>query len=156
MKKSLFLLSTLSLVGAGCLVSSSIQDIKPQAEQSRTSEVKDVQVQVEQPTLDIEVTTQMNKGNSEPIGHNVNLSGVVNQSTFLANSIVDKETKLIDGEEVGRKGFYWAGAQNDLVFVKKDDDLQIQREIKGEDGDIEPRQAMFTLTIPKDTKITIK
>ncbi len=118
--------------------------------------MKDVQVQVEQPTLDIEVTTQMNKENSEPIGHNVNLSGVVNQSTFLANSIVDKETKLIDGEEVGRKGFYWAGAQNDLVFVKKDDDLQIQREIKGEDGDIEPRQAMFTLTIPKDTKITIK
>ncbi len=156
MKKLIALLSALSLVGAGCLISSSVQNNQPQTEQGRTSEVKDVQVQVEQPTLDIEVTTQMNKEKSEPIGHNVNLSGVVNQSTFLANSIVDKETKLIDGEEVGRNGFYWAGAQYDLVFVKKDDELQIQREIKGEDGDVEPRQAMFTITIPTDTKITIK
>lgn len=95
----------------------------------------------------------------EPKGHVVLFSGwfdmrlLVTHADGLLNS---KLMPLIQGKDIGRTGYYHAGIQDDLVFVRKGNTLQVQRETRQEMA-AKPsvREPIFTMYLPASVKLEI-
>ena len=136
----------LLFVGAGC------GSNKPVATDTPTT--TPVVIDPNQNMLNVETSLRIE--NDEPAGQDVTLSGVINQKLFFPREAKGLQETLVTGDEVGRKGFPWAGTQYDLIFVRKDLTLQVQREVKDESGKTEPRVVVRTLTLPADTLVNIK
>ncbi len=152
------MLGSFILLGVGCnqSVPSTIQipEVVVQPTQTEASAVQENSNPVPQKILIVEVKLQMEK--DQPSGQEVILTGVINQSLFIGINNVGKKETLISGTEIGRKGYYWAGLQNDLIFIKNENTLQIQEEIKTEEGEVFPHRVMSTFTLPPETIITLK
>ncbi len=139
-------LVVLLLLGAGC------GSTKPAPTETATTTPP--VVNPDQKVLNVETSLRIE--NDEPAGQDVSLSGVINQKLFFSRDMKGLGEPVVEGEEVGRKGYPWAGAQYDLIFVKKDLTLQIQREVKDESGKSEPRVVVRTLMLPEETMVNIK
>jgi hypothetical protein len=146
MKKILAVLAAVLLVGFGCAKSS--------APSVNTNESVNDAVSAEKKMLTIEVKTRHE--NDVPIGFDVVLSGAVEEKMSFAVDGKGRRTETpMAGTEVGRSGFYWAGARYDLVFVRKDDALQIQQ-MEGDEMGSTTWSVLRTLFVPRDVQISVK
>ncbi len=117
---------------------------------------------VSRTTLKITRTTFCTAENTtcdEPKGHVLQFSGwfdmrlLVTQADGLHNT---KLMPLVQGKDVGRTGFYFAGVQDDLVFVRKGSTLQVQRETRDEQSTVaNAREPIFTMYLPASIKLEI-
>lgn len=95
----------------------------------------------------------------EPKGHVALFSGWFDLRLLVTHAdglLNQKLMPLIQGKEVGRTGFYHAGIQDDLVFVRKANTLQVQRETRDEMSTTpSPREPIFTMYLPASVKLEI-
>lgn len=102
---------------------------------------------------------EANKVCDEPKGHVVLFSGWFDMRLLVTHAdglLNQKLMPLIQGKEVGRTGFYFAGIQDDLVFVRKGNTLQVQRETREEMASKpSPREPLFTMYLPANVKLEV-
>lgn len=94
-----------------------------------------------------------------PVGHILKLSGMINQTILLTQEVSKQDNTqlpLLEGNELKKSGFYWAGIQDDLIFIQKDNNLQVQRQISEETGTVHPKEVLMTMELPKNTIINFK
>lgn len=120
---------------------------------------------VVKPTLTIEVK-QFEVENDpivaggSPRGHVVLFGGWMDMRLLVTHADGMKNQKLMplmQGKEVGRKGYYYAGTQDDLVFVRSGSSLQVQRETRDEMSTApSPREPLFTMYLPTSISLKLK
>lgn len=117
------------------------------------------------PTLTIEVKSFEieNKTIADgdgPQGHVVLFSGWIDMRLLVTHADGLRNQKMmpaIQGKEVGRRGFYWAGTNDELVFVRSGNTLQVQRETQDEMSDKpNAREPLFTTYLPAAVTIKMK
>lgn len=135
--KKILLLASIVLIGGGCVASTA-----PEQAQIGGLQVQEITVERES------ILTE-----DAPIGHKVILSGAIDKEFVVLNEDKASEDELLDGEEIGRDGFYWAGIQDDLIFIRKDSLLQVQRLLSGEDGYVGEIEVMRLITLPANIDI---
>jgi hypothetical protein len=98
----------------------------------------------------------------DPLGHVLSFSGVVNGSMLVTHEIRTQDgaqVSLIEGRELKREGFSFAGLRDDLVFIRSTSTLQIQREIQLENEvpnqapEVLPREVIASFAIDQDINI---
>ena len=107
-------------------------------------------------------TTFCVEGNTacdEPKGHVVLFSGWFDMRLLVTHAdglLNQKMMPLIEGKEVGRTGYYAAGLQDNLIFVRKGNTLQVQRETREEMANKpSTREPIFTMYMPANVKFEV-
>ncbi len=95
-----------------------------------------------------------------PKGHVVLFGGWFDMRLLVTHQdglLNQKLMPLLKGKEVGHKGFYFAGVQDDLYFVRTGNSFQVQRETRDEQS-VTPntREPLFTMYLPAKVKVQIK
>ena len=140
------IIATLSL--AFLLTACVPQNDTPAADSGSMQEVASVSA--------VTVETSMDDSIGEPNGHIVTFTGDFNESfSFIfPEEDSDVEEALISGEETYVEGYYFAGLQSDLVFVRDGDTLQIQEQVTTEDGEEAPRTVLETIELPEGLELS--
>jgi hypothetical protein len=72
------------------------------------------------------------------------------------------QLSLIEGRELKREGFYFAGLRDDLVFIRNTSTLQVQREIQLENEtpnqapEVLPREVIASFALDKGVDIVFE
>lgn len=93
----------------------------------------------------------------EPSGHVVQMTGWMPLRLLLTQVVGQYDNTLmplVEGKELKRSGFYYAGLQDELIFVRVKNTLQIQREVRFEGKRTpERREPLFTMYVPSYVQI---
>jgi hypothetical protein len=101
----------------------------------------------------------------DPLGHVLSFSGVVNGTILVTHEIRTQDgaqLSLIEGRELKREGFYFAGLRDDLVFIRNTSTLQVQREIQLENEtpnqapEVLPREVIASFALGKGVDIVFE
>ncbi len=114
-------------------------------------------------TIDVqsfETSNDLIVNGGAPKGHVVRFGGWFDMRLLVTHQdglLNQKLMPLLKGKEVGHKGFYFAGVQDDLYFVRSGSSLQLQRETRDEQS-VTPnvREPLFTMYLPTTVKVQVK
>lgn len=86
----------------------------------------------------LHITTSLFMFNDQPEGVIVEFTGAINAKMHLNNNALDNNeqifNRITDGHVIGMYEYYWAGVNENLQFIAKDNRLQIQRILSFEEG----------------------
>lgn len=107
----------------------------------------------ENPKAIVEMDVLTDESTQEPLGYEVQISGDLEEEfTFLFSEETNSSETLIEGEQLHSEAVQWAGIESELIFVRKEDRLQIQEEVRTEEGEAR-RSVLETLELPENLEL---
>ncbi|MEA3249775.1 MAG: hypothetical protein U9Q03_05485 [Patescibacteria group bacterium] len=90
-----------------------------------------------------------------PVGHRVRFEGVLDQTILFTHDTQNSlsVSDAIEEDAVHVQGFYWAGLDDQLHYVLKDNSVQIQRVLTPEFGDARDAEVLMQFSLPQGTTI---